>query len=135
MSWLVGNQIHLNIVYLEGNLLWMMLIVKNARGLYWEGHCQGFLASLSWLEHFFHLTTRNHDKLDEDGFFLREVRAVKAQCALANEDKPDNPNRAFLLKHVCTMSKQTYHACMVGALALLIGSDQFERVQWIEMKV
>ncbi len=50
-----------------------------------------------------HSTARNHDELDEDGFFPREVRAVKAQYAPVNEDKPDDPNREFLLKCVCTV--------------------------------
>ncbi len=47
---------------------------------------------------------------------------VKAQYACVNEDKPDDHNREFLLKHVCTALNQTCHAGMVGAPALLIGS-------------
>ncbi len=47
---------------------------------------------------------------------------VKAQYACVNGNEPDDPDREYLLKHVCTVSNQTCHAHMVGTLALLIGS-------------
>ncbi len=83
---------------------------------------EGFWTLLAGGAFYVHPTARNHDELDEDGFFPREVRTVKAQYACVDEDKPDNPNREFQSKRVCTVSNQTHHVHMVGALAILIGS-------------
>ncbi len=81
---------------------------------------EGFWILLAGGAFYIHPTVRNHDKLNEGRFFPKVVRAVKAQYACVNEDKPDDPNREFLLKLVCTVSNQTRYACMVGAVALFI---------------
>ncbi len=98
---------------------------------------KGFWTLLAGGAFYIHLTARTHDKLDEDGLFPREVRVVKAQCACVNEDKPDDPNREFLLKHVCTvlcpnkLVMRVWLAHLLASLVLdtLVLQLQFKRVQ------
>ncbi len=103
---------------------------------------EGFWTLLAIGAFYIHPTARNHDEIDEDGFFPGKVRPVKAPYAQhVNEDKQDDPNREFVSKCVCTVSNQTCHARMVGALALLIGSGHtcapttIEKSAMFEMKV